>query len=66
VRIVDADGASLPAGAPGEVLIRGYVVMAGYIGDPAATAEVVDEEGWLHTGDVGTLDGAGNLALTDA
>jgi len=65
VRIVDADGASLPAGAPGEVLIRGYVVMAGYIGDPAATAEVVDEEGWLHTGDVGTLDGAGNLALTD-
>ena len=64
VRIVDADGASLPAGAPGEVLIRGYVVMAGYIGDPAATAEVVDEEGWLHTGDVGTLDGAGNLALT--
>ncbi|WP_409435189.1 FadD3 family acyl-CoA ligase [Mycobacterium sp. SMC-14] len=47
----------------GEVLVRGYNVMVGYLDDPAATAEAIDAEGWLHTGDVGTLDAAGRLRI---
>jgi HIP---CoA ligase len=49
----------------GEVLLRGPNVMLGYLDDPAATSEAVDAEGWLHTGDVGTLDAGGNLTITD-
>jgi len=47
----------------GEVLVRGYNVMVGYLDDPAATAEAIDGQGWLHTGDVGTLDAAGRLRI---
>jgi HIP---CoA ligase len=65
VRVVDDDGKELPAGEPGEVLVRGYNLMAGYFGDPAATAEAIDPEGWLHTGDVGVFDEARNLTVTD-
>ena len=57
------------AGAPladrGEILVRGPNVMQGYFEDPAATAETIDAEGWLHTGDVGQFDGAGNLRILD-
>ncbi len=53
------------AGQPGEVLVRGYGVMGGYWDDPVATAEVIDSDGWLHTGDVGVMDDAGNLRITD-
>jgi HIP---CoA ligase len=49
----------------GELLLRGDYVMLGYLDDPAATAEAIDADGWLHTGDVGTLDDAGNLTITD-
>ncbi|MGA5132011.1 FadD3 family acyl-CoA ligase [Streptomyces olivoreticuli] len=65
VKVVGADGKALPPGEPGEILVRGYQVMSGYFEDPGATARAVDAEGWLHSGDVGTLDEAGNLRITD-
>ncbi|MFI7639487.1 AMP-binding protein [Nonomuraea sp. NPDC049400] len=65
VRIVDDDGKEVAAGERGEILQRGYGVMRGYWGEPARTAEAVDRDGWLHTGDVGVLDPSGNLAIVD-
>jgi HIP---CoA ligase len=63
--VVDAAGAACPPGEAGEIVVRGYTVMAGYFGDDQATAEAIDSEGWLHTGDIGTLDRAGNVTITD-
>ncbi|AOR33720.1 fatty acid--CoA ligase [Streptomyces fodineus] len=65
VRVVDAFGAPVPTGTPGEVLVRGFNVMRGYYEDTGATSEVISAEGWLSTGDVGVLDKAGNLCITD-
>lgn len=53
------------SGESGEVLLRGPNVMLGYLDDPAATAAAIDADGWLHTGDMGVLDAAGNLRITD-
>jgi acyl-CoA synthetase (AMP-forming)/AMP-acid ligase II len=65
MRIVDAEGAEVPVGEAGEIVVRGYNVMSGYFHDDEATAAAIDAEGWLHTGDVGFVDGDGNLAITD-
>jgi acyl-CoA synthetase (AMP-forming)/AMP-acid ligase II len=55
----------LRIGEQNEVLLRGPNVMLGYLDDPEATAAAIDADGWLHTGDVGKLDAAGNLQITD-
>lgn len=47
----------------GEVLVRGYGVMQGYLDDPAGTAEAIDADGWLHTGDLGTFTETGRLRI---
>jgi acyl-CoA synthetase (AMP-forming)/AMP-acid ligase II len=65
LRVVDDAGRPVPAGTPGEVLIRGGNLTLGYWQDPEATAAAIDAGGWLHTGDIGTLDAAGNLKITD-
>jgi acyl-CoA synthetase (AMP-forming)/AMP-acid ligase II len=65
VRVVDPDNVPVPVGEPGEVVVRGYNVMRGYFEDPDATAQTIDADGWLHTGDIGVLDERGNLRITD-
>jgi len=65
VRVVDDAGNEAARGEPGEVVVRGYNVMRGYYEDPDQTAETIDEDGWLHTGDIGVMDARGYLRITD-
>ncbi|HEN8801744.1 TPA: fatty acid--CoA ligase family protein [Pseudomonas putida] len=65
VSIRDPENRTLTQGETGEICLRGFHIMQGYFQDPAATAEAIDADGWLHTGDVGRLDPAGNLVITD-
>ncbi len=58
-KIIDAEGQTVPRGEPGELCSRGYAVMLGYWDDPARTAEAIDGEGWMHTGDLGVIDDEG-------
>jgi fatty-acyl-CoA synthase len=65
VKITDTDtGEVLPVGRQGEICARGYQTMLGYFGMPEQTAAALDGDGWLHTGDLGTLDERGYLTIT--
>jgi acyl-CoA synthetase (AMP-forming)/AMP-acid ligase II len=65
VKCVNQDNQEVPVGEPGEILVRGYNITQGYFNDPKATKETIDEEGWLHTGDIGILDQNGYIKITD-
>ena len=65
VKTVLEDGSVTPPGEPGEILVRGYPVTDEYFEDAEATAEAIEPDGWLHTGDVGVLDDDGGLRITD-
>ncbi|MER7336845.1 AMP-binding protein [Streptomyces sp. NPDC000075] len=65
VKVADPrSGRTVPRGTPGELCTRGYSVMIGYWGEPDKTAEVVDREGWMHTGDLAVMDADGYLSIT--
>ena len=65
VKIVNsATGETLPRGEPGELCTRGYSVMLGYWNEPQKTAEAIDADGWMHTGDLGIMDDKGYLNIT--
>ncbi|MER9405427.1 AMP-binding protein [Mesorhizobium caraganae] len=59
VKAIDAEGATVAVGAPGELCTRGYSVMKGYWDDAEKTAEAIDSDGWMHTGDLATIDAEG-------
>lgn len=64
-RIICEDtGETVPRGAQGEVVVRGYSVMKEYWHHPEKTAEAIDADGWMHTGDLGVIDDEGYLAIT--
>jgi acyl-CoA synthetase (AMP-forming)/AMP-acid ligase II len=65
VRIVDDQNNEVARGEPGEIVVRGYNVMRGYFEDAEQTAETIDPDGWLHTGDIGDMDAGGNIRITD-
>jgi acyl-CoA synthetase (AMP-forming)/AMP-acid ligase II len=65
LRCVSPAGLEVKCGEAGEIVVRGYNVMAGYFENPEATDETIDGDGWLHTGDIGIMDSAGNLRITD-
>jgi acyl-CoA synthetase (AMP-forming)/AMP-acid ligase II len=64
-RVVGPEGADLPDGSDGEIWVRGPQVMRGYLHNPEATAATVDDDGWLHTGDIGHVDGDGFFYVVD-
>ncbi|MFF0296036.1 AMP-binding protein [Kitasatospora sp. NPDC004614] len=65
VKVVDqATGATVPRGETGELCTRGYSVMLGYWGEPEQTAQAIDTEGWMHTGDLAVMDQDGYLSVT--
>ncbi|MEZ5638032.1 MAG: AMP-binding protein [Burkholderiaceae bacterium] len=63
VKIVDTEGATVPLDQPGELLVRGFGVMKGYFKMPDKTAEAIDADGWLHSGDLATMDSAGYIRI---
>ncbi len=63
MRVAGDDGGELPVGEAGELLVRGYSVMRGYLDDPDATAATIDADGWLHTGDLATVDERGCVRI---
>ena len=65
VRVVDQNNTEVARGTAGEIICRGYNVMPGYFENPEATAQAIDTDGFLHTGDIGIMDANGYLAITD-
>jgi long-chain acyl-CoA synthetase len=65
VAAFDGPGRTVPAGDPGELMVRGPIVMQGYYGNDAATRETIEPDGWLHTGDVAVADAAGYFRIVD-
>jgi fatty-acyl-CoA synthase len=63
VKIVDGDGNVVPLGTPGELLVRTFSVMKGYYKMPDKTAEAIDADGWLHSGDLATLEAQGYVRI---
>ncbi len=63
IKLIGEDGNVVPTGTPGEICCRGYSVMQGYWDEPARTAETIDRAGWLHSGDLGTMDGDGYVRI---
>jgi fatty-acyl-CoA synthase len=63
VKLIDADGNVVPRGTRGELLTRGYNVMRGYWDDPERTSECLDAAGWMHTGDLATIDDEGYCSI---
>lgn len=64
-KIIDPEtGEEAPRGTPGEIVTRGYHIMKGYYKMPEATRQAIDADGWLHTGDIGTMDEDGNFRIT--
>ena len=65
VKCVDSEGCEVPRGDTGEIWVKGYNVMQGYFGNDEATRETMSDDGWLKTGDVGVMDDAGYIDITD-
>ena len=63
IKVVDEEGRVVPVGAKGEICTRGYSVMQGYWNDEQRTAETIDSAGWLHSGDIATMDEAGYVRI---
>lgn len=64
VKIIDAEGRVVPRGERGELLTRGYSVMTGYWDDEEKTRQAIDEQGWMHTGDLAVIDAEGYCNIT--
>ncbi|AZF22107.1 AMP-binding protein [Pseudomonas sp. R3-52-08] len=62
-KIIDADGNTVPRGETGELCTRGYSVMLGYWNNPEGTRDAIDAEGWMHTGDLATMDEHGYVCI---
>ncbi len=65
VEVVDDEGKEVVRGDAGEIVVRGYNVMLGYLDEPSETAATIDDDGWLHTGDIGVMDDRGYVKITD-
>src|SRR5262249_23741218 len=65
VKILREDGSTAATDEPGEIAIRGHNVMKGYFRRPEATADVIDDQGWFRTGDIGTRDAEGYFYVVD-